>query len=67
MWNPTSILWLLLIQGRACRLGERAHLWGLLKLLNSVARGQEFVFDTQGQDASVQWILSLLEASSSCK
>ncbi|WP_278386589.1 DUF6957 family protein [Stutzerimonas kunmingensis] len=36
-------------------------------LLNSVARGQEFVFDTQGQDAPVQWILSLLEASSSSK
>jgi len=31
-------------------------------LLNSVARGQEFVFDTQGQDAPIQWILSLLES-----
>lgn len=31
-------------------------------LLNSVTRGQEFVFDTQGQDAPTQWILSLLES-----
>lgn len=36
-------------------------------LLNSVARGQEFVFETQGQDAPVKWVLSLLEARSSCK
>ena len=44
---------------------RRWHVAGDECLLKSVARGQEFVFDTQGQDAPVQWILSLLEASSS--
>lgn len=34
-------------------------------LLKSTARGQEFVFDTQGQEAPVQWLRSLLEERSS--
>jgi len=46
---------------------RRWHVVGNECLLSSVARGQEFVFDTQGQDAPVQWILSLLEARSSSK
>lgn len=32
--------------------------------LRSVSRGQEFVFDTQGEEAPVDWIRSLLETSS---
>ena len=44
---------------------RRWHVVGNECLLSSVARGQEFVFDTQGQDVPAQWILSLLEARSS--
>jgi len=43
---------------------HRWHVAGTECLLSSVGRGQEFVFDTQGQDAPVQWILSLLRARS---
>lgn len=43
--------------------GRRWSVKGGECLLSSVSRGQEFVFDTQGQEAPAQWLLSLIEAT----